>query len=74
MAREIEIGTVVRLRSGGPAMTITGKDKTASDKDLVNVAWFESGRIEGGRFPPEALDVVDADKEREIARRKGDVR
>jgi len=69
MAREIEIGTVVRLRSGGPTMTVVGKDTAMSD--MINVAWFEAGKIDGGRFPPMALDVVDVDKERESARRKG---
>lgn len=50
-------GTVVRLISGGPDMTV-------NDHNLVNgiqCVWFSGKKLESGWFAPEALMVVKDD-------------
>ena len=53
---EIKIGDVVRLRSGGPAMTVTRRI-TQAGQDLCICTWFleRSNKNETGTFPGEAL-------------------
>lgn len=51
-------GDVVRLRSGGPRMTVTTAD------DLYGVphvwaSWFEGTKAHSGDFPAGALELVD---------------
>lgn len=50
---QFKVGDVVRLKSGGPAMTVTG----TSDTGWVICHWFvdEKSKAESGSFPPEAL-------------------
>lgn len=52
-------GDVVRLNSGGPAMTVTGIGKTASSGvESVWVSWFdESGKPHNGVYPVETVDL-----------------
>ena len=45
------VGTVVRLQSGGPPMTVVGK---VAD-DLWTCSYFENGRATNHNFPPESL-------------------
>jgi uncharacterized protein YodC (DUF2158 family) len=49
MAREIEIGSVVELKSGGPRMTVQKIGKH------VICQWFTNGKLENGAFEPEQL-------------------
>lgn len=53
-----QLGDVVRLKSGGPTMTVT-EQRSANGK--VGVAWFPPGdtKPEAGYFPPESLKVAD---------------
>lgn len=44
-------GTVVRLKSGGPPMTVL---KTRSD-GMVEVRWFVDQKLEQNVFPAESL-------------------
>jgi uncharacterized protein YodC (DUF2158 family) len=48
-------GDVVRLRSGGPPMTVVGTDQY--DQVLyITVVWFEDHREKSGRYPAPALE------------------
>lgn len=71
--KDVSIGDVVTLASGGPPMTVTGFGPpeprgdfapagalTAEDTPLLNVAWFADNGVFGqGRFPLDALVVKD---------------
>lgn len=47
-ARSARIGDVVRLRSGGPAMTVSQIDKFTPN--TVICVWFISGQVQNGSF------------------------
>lgn len=49
---EFDVGDVVRLKSGGPRMTVVGR-MWGSDQLLCN--WFEGVRSHAGSFPAKAL-------------------
>jgi uncharacterized protein YodC (DUF2158 family) len=49
---EFEVGDLVRLKSGGPRMTVVGR-MWGSDQLLCN--WFEGVRSHAGSFPAKAL-------------------
>lgn len=49
-----DVGDLVRLKSGGPTMTITSTPNEYSA--LCFCQWFdEMGALNKGRFPPDAL-------------------
>jgi uncharacterized protein YodC (DUF2158 family) len=52
------VGDVVRLKSGGPLMTVGGFAKD-DDGNLVDVTWFSGDIVKDSSFPPEALVKVD---------------
>lgn len=63
---QISIGSVVKLKSGGPPMTVTGYGKKYSDgsilkylvedKEQVKCQWIDSaGTIQGDVFPIASL-------------------
>ncbi len=54
--KTFEIGDVVELHSGGPAMTVTVA-KGSSSKNVLTT-WFEGGNVKKDSFPPEALKKV----------------
>ena len=59
MAEAFAVGAVVRLKSGGPPMTITQENTQRSQGSLtVNCAWFADTKVEHGTFPPAALETV----------------
>ena len=47
---KFKIGDVVRLNSGGPAMTVT-----CVDSDRVTCAWFDEAIYRDGTFHPACL-------------------
>ena len=49
-----KIGDVVRLKSGGPAMTVT-KVGDFGIRTIIKCTWFAENKNERGDFPPEAL-------------------
>jgi uncharacterized protein YodC (DUF2158 family) len=56
---DFKVGDVVRLRSGGPDMTIVGFAKSFPEEHSVaECRWFENGEKKAGNFPPEALEKV----------------
>lgn len=52
---ELKIGDQVRLRSGGPLMTV-GSFST----DCVSCQWFERKELRSGVFSPESLKMDNA--------------
>ena len=56
---DFEVGDVVRLRSGGPDMTVSNLEGTLMEKGIMTT-WFDSkGERKTGVFAPEALEHVD---------------
>jgi uncharacterized protein YodC (DUF2158 family) len=53
----LQVGSVVKLKSGGPDMTVTSIDREQG-KTFVFCAWFVGTKSEKGHFPPEALELV----------------
>ncbi|WP_017932283.1 YodC family protein [Robiginitomaculum antarcticum] len=50
---QFEIGQIVRLKSGGPKMTIKG-----ADEDAWACQWFDrNGKIHNDSFPASMLDL-----------------
>ena len=53
---EFKKGDTVRLKSGGPPMTVTQSGKSMYGQELVWVVWFDEKNIKhDDTFPPEAL-------------------
>jgi uncharacterized protein YodC (DUF2158 family) len=49
-----EAGDVVRLKSNGPKMTVTGE----LSNGRISTTWFAGAKLEHGSFPPEVLEHV----------------
>lgn len=45
-------GTLVQLRSGGPAMTVTSRQR---NDDLIVAQWFDGAKLMQETFDPESL-------------------
>lgn len=58
MAEQLKSGDVVRLKSGGPVMTVLRTYEDASGEHGVATAWFDGKRQEQGNFPPDSLTLV----------------
>ena len=57
------IGDIVRLKSGGPDMTVRDEfvPSTSRTVDYYTCQWFAGKKLESGRFPPDSLEVVNKD-------------
>jgi len=56
MSDELKVGDVVRLKSGGPVMTVT----TVGDDygtPMIWCMWFDQKGSQTGKFPPAALQI-----------------
>jgi uncharacterized protein YodC (DUF2158 family) len=52
MLNEFRIGDIVRLKSGGPAMTVTFVSR------MISCEWFADTKVvESSKFPPDALQL-----------------
>jgi uncharacterized protein YodC (DUF2158 family) len=58
MASEIKVGEVVRLKSGGPMMTVKKVEQFNSVMS-ANCDWFEGSEPKYGMFPVTSLKVVE---------------
>lgn len=55
MQSEFSAGDVVRLKSGGPDMTVR-KIGSNDGEPLVIVDWFEGTQSKNGAYPPSSLE------------------
>jgi uncharacterized protein YodC (DUF2158 family) len=55
-----KVGDTVRLKSGGPLMTVEKVGSMYAGGDVrVYCVWFEKNAQQRGNFPPEALEADD---------------
>ena len=58
-SKDFAIGAIVKLKSGGPDMTV----QTPAKDGYLNAQWFAGKKLEQGRFPVSSLeDVMPAPK------------
>jgi uncharacterized protein YodC (DUF2158 family) len=55
MAEAFQVGDLVKLRSGGPKMTVQSVNAGQEDQ-LVHCVWFEQGSPQSHTFPAGALE------------------
>lgn len=55
MALKFVTGDIVRLKSGGPWMTVV-KDRPEAGSKFVGAAWFDSSALSTELFPKDALE------------------
>jgi uncharacterized protein YodC (DUF2158 family) len=51
----LKVGDVVKLKSGGPVMTVIVSPK--GEDQICSTAWFSGDKSEIGRFPAESLMI-----------------
>ena len=57
---ELKIGDVVKLKSGGPTMTVTEMGKYGyNDREQAKCIWFDGKKKFEDVFEKEALQIVD---------------
>jgi len=56
----------VRLKSGGPDLTVASIDEPSSTSDRTHVwcQWFGGRKLERGRFDLESLEMVNSSEEK----------
>lgn len=54
--QELKVGTIVKLKSGGPDMAIKGAVST--NGNIVRCQWFAGKKLESGDFPTDSLELV----------------
>lgn len=58
MAVKLVVGSIVRLKSDGPWMTVT-KDRPEQGSKFVQASWFDGSSLNHEIFPKEALEAKD---------------
>ena len=51
------VGSIVKLKSGGPEMTVQ-KVMNLTEDTYLRSQWFAGKKLESGNFPPDSLEVV----------------
>ena len=59
MSKEPQPGDIVKLKSGGPDMTVKNPD--IYDDEIFHCQWFAGKKLESGRFPQASLEIVEED-------------
>ena len=57
---QFNVGTIVKLKSGGPEMTVQRELTQSSGNNVLRCQWFASKKLESGDFPPDSLELVRA--------------
>jgi uncharacterized protein YodC (DUF2158 family) len=52
------VGDTVKLKSGGPLMTVTNPGGQTGGKTVVSCTWFDGSEVKASVFPPDALEVA----------------
>ena len=52
-----KVGQIVRLKSGGPEMTVKRQRKTSDEE--YECEWFAGKKLEHGTFPHDSLKIVE---------------
>lgn len=55
---EFKIGDKVKLKSGGPDMTINDKNPDEHDNIIFLCQWFDGSKLNERWFPPESLEKI----------------
>jgi uncharacterized protein YodC (DUF2158 family) len=56
MPNAFNLGDVVKLKSGGPPMTVTAMGRDAHGNPEVTCSWFNAVKPRSAAWPPEALE------------------
>ncbi|WP_089681935.1 YodC family protein [Billgrantia gudaonensis] len=59
MSEKFVVGDVVKLKSGGPEMTV---NSYLGRLDKYSCQWFAGKKLEQGSFPEDSLEKVEKDK------------
>lgn len=51
------VGDIVKLKSGGPEMTVQSLPPSAND--YYYCQWFAGKKLEQGRFPTDSIELVE---------------
>lgn len=54
--QSFEIGDIVKLKSGGPDMTVNSR--LSSTAEIYRCQWFAGKKLEGGNFEANSLEIV----------------
>ncbi len=61
MSNKYNVGDIVKLRSGGPDMTVQDVPIAGNQyKDHYRCQWFAGKKLESGNFQEESLELVPA--------------
>lgn len=52
---DFKVGDIVKLKSGGPKMTVSNTDKGIDDKNVIECIWFQKENKFSDEFPNDAL-------------------
>ncbi|KAA0573475.1 DUF2158 domain-containing protein [Azospirillum sp. Sh1] len=53
-SKQFPVGTIVKLKSGGPEMTV----RTKTDGGFLYAQWFAGKKLEQGHFPVDSLEEI----------------
>lgn len=56
MSVKFSVGDIVKLKSGGPEMTVNAYSKTYQ---YYTCQWFAGKKLEQGRFPEDSIEKVE---------------
>lgn len=59
---EFEPGDIVRLKSGGPKMTVAKLDTDYEGDEYAYCEWFKGATRQSGKFEPQVLESVEEDE------------
>ena len=52
-----KVGDTVRLKSGGPLMTVTGIGNDRNKEQMIWTSWFVNNKEDKGHYPASSLDA-----------------